>query len=185
MDTTFYRVSIANATAAAPQNGFVDAKPIERYLAEGAAAGLSLATSQAKERANLRYDSIVNSMAVMANCYVTNIVATGASGTAEASPFAFTVEVEQGDNVLSTPDELNVPAILTGAPALRRCVARGLMMGGTSGTTMMFDYYDPSASVVTPTIPVGSRLDLLTVRPPVANLAAAEALVTVTKIANV
>jgi hypothetical protein len=189
MPSTFYRVSIANATAAAPQNGFVDHTSVERYLADAAApAGFDAADSQAKERGNLRFENIMASLGVMATYRLSNIVATGATADTEANPFAFTVEFELGDDVLYALDELNSNAVMTGAAAIRRWVARGLMVGGTSGTTVMFDYYDPTdVDLVgtTGTAPRGQRQVRLALRPPVANLTAAEALVTVTKITNI
>lgn len=188
MPSTFYRVSIANATATAPQDGFVDATTIEQYIAAAGVGSLTKAQSVAKERANLRWENIVASLGVMATCKVSNIVASAADIDSEATTFAFTVEFELGDSILHALDELNSDAVLTGAAAIKRWVSRGLMVGGTSGTTVMFDYFDnTSVDLVgtSGTAPAGQRQEYLVLRPPVANLTAADALVTVTKISNV
>lgn len=183
--STFYRVSISGVTAAAPSDGFIDNRTIERYRAMGATPGLTVAHTRAKERANIRYEYIVANLGLMANCYVDNVDAPSATASAAPTSFAFTCEVERGDEVLSTQDELVAGARLTGTQAIRRCVARALIMSKTDAT----EYYDPTTTTApgntTAAVRMGPRIEPITVGSLAANLTAAEALITVTKIANV
>lgn len=184
--STFYRVTIAGVTAAAPADGFIDNGTVERYLAEAPMpGGFSFAQAVAKERANVRYDMVVAQMGLMANLYVDNITKPAAAANAAPSSFAFTVEVERGDTVLDTHDELNSGARITGANAIRRCVARALVLTKDD----FADIYDPTATPApgntTVAARMGVRIQRITVGALFANLAAAEAGITVTKIANV
>jgi hypothetical protein len=177
--STYYTVSIANSTGAAPANGFVDHTKIEQYMA-ASSNPTTYAHSQAKERGNVRFQFIVEQLGRMANCYVTQMTATGASATAEADPFVFHVEVERGDSVLHTLDESNAGVTLTGSAALKRCVARALIESRTTNR----DMYDPTLLATpgnsTQAARYGVREESLVIGPAAANLTAAETLITVT-----
>lgn len=179
--STNYLVSIANSTGAAPNDGFVDATTIEQYMA-AASAPTSYTQSQAKERANVRWLFLVQQLGLMANCYTSQIVPTGASSTTEASPFVFHVEIERGDSVLQTPDETAAGTTLIGAAAIARCVARALIQTRTT----VRDMYDPTLATTpgnaTLSARYGTRLDQLITGPAAATLTAATALITVTKL---
>jgi hypothetical protein len=132
-----YRVVInaAGLGGAAPADGFIDNKKVPQYIAEGSAAPTTLDQTIAKERGNSRYEALVGSMSMTSNVIISNHVATGGSATATPTAFQFDVFLERGD------DSIAVEA-LTGEDALKRLVARGIMIGRTDRT----DYLDPTMS---------------------------------------
>jgi hypothetical protein len=177
--STYYTISIANSTGAAPANGFVDNKKIEQYMAAGSNP-TTYAHCQAKERGNVRWQFIVEQILRMANIYPSQMVATGASATAEADPFVFHAEVERGDSVLQTPDENNAGTTLVGIAALKRCVARGLIESRTSNRDILDPTLATTPGNTTQAARYGIRVESLTTGPASANLTAAEALITIT-----
>lgn len=182
---TFYRVTLTNPGGlVAPANGWVDNVRVETYLQTSVPGGFSFAQSQAKERGNMRFADVIGQLQMMANLYIENTVSTGADAATEPTAFAFTAEVERGDDVLVTRNDLG-GVDLTGAAAIRRCVARALIMTYTRNALV----YDPTATVApgnaTSFARNPGRTAALTVGALAANLTAAEALVTVAKIANV
>lgn len=177
--TTNYLISIANSTGAAPANGFVDNMKIEQYIAAGSSPTTYL-QSQAKERANVRWQFTVEQILRMANCYPSQMIATGASATAEANPFVFHVEVERGDSVLQTPDENNAGVTLTGLAALKRCVARALIEARTTNRDILDPTLGTTPGNSTQAARYGIRVETLVIGPAAANLTAAESLITVT-----
>lgn len=178
---TVYTISIANATGTAPKDGFIDATSVEQYLAAGGSIS-TYAQSQTKERANIRYRMLQQQMQITGNIYLDEAVATGANATTEATAFTFKAVVERGDGQLYTYDESNNNALLTGTAALTRLVARCLVESATVNTMI----YDPTLVAApgntTQAMRVGLRDESLTIQGPAANLTAAEALVTVTKV---
>lgn len=175
---TQYRVKITGVNAATPSDGFIDKKTIEHYMQEGSAP-TTYAQSEAKERANIRFDFLQQQLQLEANLYITNFVATGASATDAASEVSFVVEVERGDAVLFTRDELQDGAALTGKDAIARWVARAL----TQSRTTFGDIYDPTKAPTlgneTPAARYGVRVAQIVVGALSGNLTAATALVTV------
>lgn len=140
-----YRVLISatGLGGAAPADGFIDATKMEQYLASGGTAP-TLPQTLAKKRANSRYEMLILSMQQPFNFSVSDIVATDASSVAPATAFQFDIRIERGDAVLETADEDNVGIVLTGSAALKRLVARGLMIGRTDRC----EYVDPTSSNV-------------------------------------
>lgn len=139
--STFYRVDIAASGlgGAAPDDGFIDNKKIETYMAEGSNP-TTVTQTLAKERANLRFERVREQLGLLGNCYLRSLVATGANATSAATTFSFTVECERGDQFLATYDELNEGEVLTGAEALERSIARALVTDFTDKT----EYHDPT-----------------------------------------
>lgn len=185
MLTTLYRVDIA-ATAmggAAPADGFIDHTPIENYIASGSEP-TALANSLAKERGNLRYRAVREQLHQIANMAITNRVATGANADTAASTYSFTLEVERGDSVLSTRDESNNGAELTGAVAIKRAIARAMITPVTATTT----YFDPTKTASAGNATTAARnpavIATVTADKLTTTLSAAEGVITVTKIAN-
>lgn len=182
---TFYTVVItAPASNTPPGDGFVDPTRVEYYLTDLAnpPASFTLAASEAKRRANLRYSFMVAQLGLMANIYIDNVVAAGADASTPPTTLTMIIEIERGDGVLVTRDELNPPAVLMGTAALARCVARALM----ENQTLEIDVFDPTKTTTTgpygntPAIRFGSRIMPLVIGPLSDNLADAQTMVTVT-----
>lgn len=182
--STLYTVTIsAPSSNAPPSDGFVDPTRIEYYLDDLAnpPASFTLAASQAKRRANLRYAFIIAQLGLMANIYVEEFVATNADASTAPSAVTFNIEVERGDGSLATHDETNPPAVLLGVDALVRCIARGMM----ENQTLEIDVFDPTKTTTTgpygstPAVRFGTRIMPLVVGPLATNLAAAQATITI------
>lgn len=178
---TFYRVEIQGVTAPAPRDGFIDPNKIEQYMAEGSVP-TTYEQCEAKERANMRYETLIAKLQSFANIYVSDIATPGANAVSEPSSLAFTAAVERGDGALVTHDETTPGTYLAGESALRRAVARALVVGRIDfGET-----YDPTKSTGhnnTNNVPRrGVRIARIEFGALANNLTAAEQLVTVTSI---
>jgi hypothetical protein len=136
-----YNVSIAAfnvGTSDATKLGFVDTTTVPQYLAQAAQpANFTLAQSQAKYRGNLRWKYILQSMALMANPYVSNMTATGAAINADATTFSFDVYFER-DSAVTTVDNNN--NVLNGSAAVQWVVAQALANTYTDNV----EYYNPT-----------------------------------------
>lgn len=180
MQTT-YRVTIQGATAPAPGNGFIDNRKIEDYMAAGSTP-VTYAQAEAKERANMRYETLIAKIQQFANIYVSDIAAPNANAITEATTFSFTATVEHGASSLVTQDEINPGDTISGVAALRRAVARALVVSKTD----FGEVYDPTVSTA-PGNPAavprrGPRISRIEFGALANNLTSAEALVTVTSI---
>jgi hypothetical protein len=184
--STLYRVDISAAGmgGAAPADGFIDQVRSEIYLQQGTGP-TTLVQSLAKRRANVRYRMLRESFDMMANLYTSVLTATGASGTTPATTFSMTLEIERGDSVLSTADELNAGQTLSGAAAIKRCIARAMIV---PTFTKNLDWYDPTQTTTTGNATIAVRNPFiegpLTVGQLTTTIQLAEAVITVTKIAN-
>ena len=129
MLSTFYTVSIAYIAGTGDNDGFIDNMKVEQYMAASntGVAPASFTTSTNKVRANIRYKTIIEQLQLMGNMYDSEDVAVGATIDTPGTAFNFTLEVERGDEVLGTMDELNPGVELMGANAIVRCIARSLM----------------------------------------------------------
>lgn len=179
MLSTFYQVTISPPSGlSVPSDGFIDNTKIEQYMPT--TVPTNYAASQSKVRANLRYNLMINEIGMMANCYVSSVVANGADANTPPSSFVFTLEVERGDGALMTWDELNPGTELSGIAAITRTIARALVANRTTNATI----YDPSMLTTVGNTKLwdrtGSRIDSITVGPLASTLAAASALVSIT-----
>lgn len=178
---TFYQVEIQGVTAASPRNGFIDPMRIEQYMATGSVPA-TYAQCEAKERANMRYETLIAKLQQFANIYITDITTPGADSVTEPSKLTFKAEIEHGDESLVTQDELSPGSYLIGAAALKRAIARSLIVGRED----FGEIYDPTTS----TAPGNSmsvprrcvRITRIEFGPLANNLTTAELLVTVTSI---
>lgn len=179
-----YDVAITALNAAAPADGFIDNKSSYNYMDISGDAPDSLANAKAKFRANRRYRNVVSAVQMMCNAYIVSTTAPGA--TADSPPTSITIrfQVEHDASVLSTPDETSPGTVLTGAAALKRCVARALIR---ESYIVRGDYYDPTVVAgrdIDGTDNAGRAKGAViadeTVGPLAANIAAAEAAITVT-----
>jgi hypothetical protein len=137
LDAKTYRVVIS-ATGlgdAGTGNGFIDHKKVAQYVAEGGTAPTSVGQSIAKERGNSRYETLIGTLSMASNVAITNQTATGGSAIADPTAFQFDVFLERGDDAIANEG-------LTGAAALKRLVARALLIARTDRT----DYFDPTTS---------------------------------------
>lgn len=179
MISTYYSVTIAGVNKAAPSDGFVDQNTIEQYMAEGSEPA-TFDQTVAKERANVRFAFIQQQAQLEANVYFSNFQTPGGSATTAPTSFTFTAEIERGDSVLFTRDELNGGAEIVGMPALVRWIARALC----EARTTVRDIYDPTQGTTPgnslPYARFGVREETITIGALYSNLTAAEASITVT-----
>ena len=185
---SFYSVVITQTIGAAPASGFIDNNLVATYgLAATPTVPATFSASEDKRRANWRYTFITQFLGIMCNAYTMDFASPGADANTPPTTFGFNLQVERGDAVLYTADELNPGQFLTGAAAIKRCVARALCQTETHET----DVFDPTASVgygnlISPSVSVpraASRIENLTIGALFAGVASAAATITVTKIA--
>ena len=191
---SFYRVNILGASGSAPGDGFITNLSAEDYLymANGANSSVissldnyptafTLANSTAISRANSRYLMLTQQIGLVANGYITNIQAANASDIVVPTGFQFDVYFEQGDSSLRTWDELNPGVLITNAiNVIERMVSRALIQN----VTVQAEVLDPTANATfgttTSIARYGLRYESLSVGPVYANLALANAAITVT-----
>lgn len=139
MLSTFYTVTINGIGGSGDSAGFVDNKSVQQYMTSGFTSN-SLNDSINKSRANIRFKNIIENLQSMGNIYIPEVVSNGGINTAPTA-ITLTLEVERGDEMLITQDELNVGEYLYGTDAIARCVARGLMETRSDYT---YSVYDPT-----------------------------------------
>lgn len=183
-----YDITIAAAGlgGAAPADGFIDNKTSYGYMDTSGDAPDTLANAKAKMRANRRFKNVIMQLHAMTNCYLVSVTKTG--GTADTAPtqIVLRVDVEHGDDALKTFDIENAPTtLLTGAAALERCVARALIISETRNS----EFYDPTVVAgrdidgdANAGTARGTVLNIETIGALAANIAAAEAAITVVKV---
>jgi hypothetical protein len=184
---TIYNVSVnpySVGTSDQTKLGFIDITTVPQYYALAAEpAGFNINKSMAKYQGNLRWKYILQALALMANPYVSNVVATGAAVDTDATNFSFDVYFERDSAVTTVDGSGN---ILTGIAAVQYVVASALVTAQTHVT----EYYDPSViSSVQNGVTIGpfdyddQRVGPITVGALAANAAAALSNITVTIIA--
>lgn len=143
MNVSRFRVSIARLNGTGDANGFVDPVKVEQYMKDEDGDADSYELSKAKERANVRWDWIVQHLQSMGNLYVSDILTPGADANTPPDTVEFTLTTERDEGMLITRDEENPGEELTLIPAIERCIARALMQ---KRETVMVDVYDPTKS---------------------------------------
>ena len=185
MTVSRFRVTINRIDGAADANGFIDPIKVERYMADAMDDADSYEKSKEKERANVRWDWVIQHVQSMGNLYVSDIDTGSADANTPPDVLAFTLTTERDEGMLITHDEQNPGQELTLAPAIKRCIARALMQ---KRDTVMVDIYDPTKTrnpwdQNAPALErVGARSVALSVAAIVSSLTAANAAITVTKI---
>jgi hypothetical protein len=182
---SIYDVTIAAINNAAPADGFIDPKSSYSYMDTDGDAPNTLANAKAKMRANRRYKTLIMQVQYMMNAYVVSVSAPGATADTPATSLNVRFDIEKGDSSLVTEDENNAGVMLTGEAALKRLVARSLLVAETRN----FEFFDPT---VVPGRQIDGSANAGIARGPVINketvgalaatIAAAEAAVTVTKV---
>lgn len=166
----WYHITITILTAAAPANGFIDHRNPQDFGPGNLPATRDL--SLAKERGRMRYESMLQQLSFAQHITRTlNIVATGADEDTEASVFELTVQYDRPEYV-ATEDEDNLGTILTDTDAVQRFVARMMV----TDIIRNREIFDPT---LTASNPKGPEILEVTAGAIAANLAAAEAVITV------
>lgn len=177
--STFDIVITPGAEPAAPADGFIDIKSSDSYI-KGGGMHATVAKARAKARAFRRYFKLIHQIENMATTSIVSATATGAAIDTAATDLK--MRLAFNTSALTTEDENNPGQLLTGAAALKRCVARALILS----EDIRMEYFDPTQpSVVQNGVAVagariGPRFETQTVGAIAASLTAAEALVTVT-----
>jgi hypothetical protein len=157
-----YAITLTNGivgNSASGTDGFVDPTRLETYYGQLGgwagletwptdvlAPGLTLALSEAKRRANLRYRRIVIELELMGNVFILPAsLASNATAVTEGTTLSFQLGAERGAASLTTRDELNHGEFLLGAAAVQRAIARAL----TDSQTLAVDVYDPTPTAST------------------------------------
>jgi hypothetical protein len=107
MINSLYTVTITPLAAASPRDGFIDSQSMSQYIDGGATAPTTLAQGEAKARANMRYTMLCQQLQLNANIYMEEVVGAGGNCTTAPTSFVFIANVERGDSVITTADELN------------------------------------------------------------------------------
>ena len=185
MLNTYYQIVINGIAGTGTSAGGVDPNKVENYMPTTVPTDFT--ASENKRRGNLRYEYVIQSLQLMGNIYVESVAAAGGDANTIPTTVTMTVIAERGDDILFTPDENNSGATLTGADAIKRCVARALI---EARVARLIDVYDPTASApkytstaTTPSVPrVGNRVEYFDVGALANNLTTAEAAITVTQL---
>lgn len=180
-----YRIEIDGAgfgSSTVPSDGFIDHTKVEQYLTTGSGPN-DYALSLRKERANFRYRDLVSRIQEFANIYITDIDAPAATVNTVPTSFNFTATVERAGALL-TEDEDNPGTMLNGVAALRRAVARAMVMSKTRigevyDPTLSFRHRETSGPQAART---GRRIESVEYGSLFNNLTAAESRITITEI---
>ena len=185
MISTSYRVEIAQINGSGDAAGFIDPTTVEEYMAKGEVAG-TFEQHTDKARANYRYLHLVQSVQSMGNIYFVDVNADGGSIAAAPTKLEFTLIVERGDGMLLTPDDNDPTIDIEGTDAIKRCIARSLTHKREELLRDVLDMTETTApqngEQSEPIARVGPRVVYIKVDELVADIAAGEASVTVTKL---
>ncbi len=181
--SSIYDVVITGASGAAPNNGFIDPKTVYSYMENADSTPANYANSLAKSRANHRHKNLIGTLFDNPVMKIVSIT-PGGSPTSDVAPSNLTVRVEvDGISVVTTRDENNSNAILTGVAAVKRIFARPLIRVSTA---VGMEVYDPTQSGApgntTQYARTGPRFVAETVGYVYSTLTAAEAAVSVTQV---
>jgi len=138
MLSTFYTVTINRIAGSGDSAGFVDATSVQQYMLSNVTPN-TLVDSMNKTRANIRYKNIIENLQSMGNIYVPTVNSSGGGINSSPTAITMTLEVERGDDILITQDELNSGEYLYGVAAIKRCIARGLMETRSDYTYAVYD----------------------------------------------
>jgi hypothetical protein len=182
MINSLYTVTITPLAAASPRDGFIDSQSMSQYIAGGATAPTTLAQGEAKARANMRYTMLCQQLQLNANIYMEEVVGAGGNCTTAPTSFVFIANVERGDSVLTTADELNAGVFLTGAAALERLVARALIGSRTTNLSVYDGTLTAAPGNAGTADRIGARVETVTIGQATTTIQLAEAAITVVKI---
>lgn len=149
---------------------------------------ITLANSEAKERANIRWTQMISEIEENATpSFLGNISRTGNVANVSTSSVTFTVSYDRPETIYTTarPGEPDAGAVLTGTAALRRQVARALTQTMVSNRKV----FDPNMENFGPYTdrPNAARIEPITAAAldTIANIATVEDNITVVQIPGV
>ena len=168
-DYEIYGVQMGGTPSVVAALGFTVQTPVYPN-----AAGVdTLANSRAKTRANDRWNQMLKIASTNATCKVGGVAKTG--GGISSAPSAIAFDLTFGNvGFVYAYDELNNNTLLKGLPAVKRLIARSLIVDHVTKAVV----FDPTSNG-TPSFQIGDRHETITVGKLFANLAAAEAVITV------
>lgn len=171
----YYRIVIdaSGLGGASPADGFIDHQNPESFNSFPS----TLADSEKKERANMRWESILRQTSTtISPVFVQGIVATGSDEDTDATEFSFTLGYDR-EEYFKTEDEENLGTFLVDEAAIKRWVARALVQDELENRF----FYNPTL-IGSPARPQGPSIRELTAGKLTADLSTAESKITVTLI---
>ncbi len=140
----------------------------------------SLAESLDIERANMRFEAVIRGVSTTIHpLFTADIITVGRTVDSPATNIKFTLPYDRPE-FLDTEDETSVPDRLTGVAAIKRFIARDLIRDVVTNR----EVFNPELSPVPDEQKLGPQILEVTAVKAAANLAAAEAGITVTEIVN-
>lgn len=140
----------------------------------------SLAESLDIERANMRFEAVIRGVSTTIHpLFTADIVTVGRTVDTPATNIKFTLPYDRPE-FLDTEDETSPPDRLTGAVAVKRFVARELIRD----VVVNREVFNPELTPGVDAQELGAQILEVTAVKAAANLAAAEAAITVTEIIN-
>lgn len=137
------------------------------------AGGSTLANNEAKMRANSRWESLTKLLNFEANTLSVGVISD--DGTPDVAPSAIVFNVAyQNISLVYTFDETNNNALIKGIPALKRIIARALVLSRTENRVIIDPAIDPTYHFV-----IGDKVESLVIDKIADDLAAAEAAIAV------
>lgn len=168
---SYYKIEISNATGSGNKNGFIDPTTPEVYAITDSFP-TSFELSKAKERGNMRWNCLIE---VLEERIVPIILkpfeVVGADKDTEASSISLILAVDRPE-YLNTEDEETPSSRLEGVDAIKRWVARSLLVT----TKVNREIYNPE---MVDSVVQGPLILEIIAESPVSDLTAAEALITV------
>lgn len=175
--TKIYDVTISAVTKTTPSDGFIDPFNIDYYRSKvGAPAGTSIAVMTTRKRAFERWRKIQSHLQGLGNLYISQKTAPGADVNTAPTSVSFRILVEHGGASIQINDENVVGAKLTGVAAIKRVIARAMMVGWTANQ----EVWDPTTVSGFPNVvSFGHRTLSVQTGALCATIAEAEAVITV------
>lgn len=181
---SIYDITIAGTSGAAPSDGFIDPKTVYAYTnATATDKPTTYAASLAKARGNRRHKNVLSAVQFNSAIHIASVT-PGGSPNANTAPTNIVYRVHISDiNAISTPDESNKPAKLTGNAAVKRLFARALVRS----ESVLLEVLDPTTATApgnsTPFARAAARFNIETVGALYNTLVAADSAVTITPVA--
>jgi len=140
----------------------------------------TLAESLDIERANMRFEAVIRGVSTTIHpLFTADIVTVGRTVDTPATNIKFTLPYDRPE-FLDTEDETSVPDRLTGADAIKRFIARDLIRDVVTNR----EVFNPELTPVPDPQEFGPQILEVTAVKAAADIATAEAKITVTEIAN-
>lgn len=139
----FYNVVVNDITTTSPGDGFIDPKLANNYLSVDSTTGQltgwpsSNDNALAKARGNVRWNIVKEQLGLTLNVLsVNNVVVTGGDINTDPTSVSFDVVYDR-PSALFTNDEYNTGVVLSGADAVKRFVARALLLSRSINYTVL------------------------------------------------